>query len=72
MVINTAQGLECLCGSGECMFLVLPSPRERNRLHEAIMAQPQVSLSQDSLEEATLNWLRGDMSNYQYLMLLNL
>jgi factor associated with neutral sphingomyelinase activation len=64
-------GLECLCSSGECMFLVLPSPLERNRLHGAMVAQPQVSLSQDSLEEATLNWLSGDMSNYQYIMLLN-
>ena len=67
-----AQGLECLCSSGECMFLVLPSSRERNWLYDAILAQPQVHLNQDSLEEATLSWMRGDMTNYQYLMLLNL
>lgn len=72
MFFSLSQGLECLCRSGECMFLVLPSLRERNRLHEAILAQPQVKLNQDSLEKATLDWLRGDMSNYQYLMLLNL
>jgi factor associated with neutral sphingomyelinase activation len=64
-------GLECLCSGGECMFLVLRSLQERNWLYEAILAQPRVSLNQDSLEEATLNWLRGDMTNYQYLMHLN-
>ena len=66
------QGLECLCHSGECMFLVLLSAQERNRLYECILTQPKVSLNQDSLEDATLKWLEGEMSNYQYLMLLNL
>lgn len=54
------------------MFLVLSSSRERNNLYKAILDQPRVNLNQDSLEEATLSWLRGDMTNYQYLMLLNL
>ena len=66
------QGVECLCNSGECMFLVLPSPQARNRLHQAILDQTLVRLNKDSLEQATLNWVRGDMTNYQYLMLLNL
>lgn len=70
--IPFVKGLECLCSNGECIFLVLSSHYERNSLYDAILAQPRVCLSQDSLEEATLNWVRGELSNYQYLMLLNL
>ncbi len=53
------------------MFLALPTPRERNALYDRILSQPHVHLRETNQQEATLRWQTGDMTNYEYLMLLN-
>ena len=66
------QGIELFSHSGDNLFLALPSHSERNALYDRILFQPSTRLELLSLEEATHQWQAGDMSNYDYLMLLNL
>ncbi len=54
------------------MFLVLPSPRERNILYDKLIGQrPEAQLSDRALTGLTREWQTGQMSNYDYLMMLN-
>lgn len=55
------------------MFLVLASTRERNELYEAILSiQPTAGQQKSHLIELTHRWQTGALSNYDYLMTLNL
>ena len=54
------------------MFLVLPSPRERNILYDNLLKfKPSVRLSDEELGRLTHCWQIGELSNYDYLMMLN-
>lgn len=66
------QGLELFYGSNS-MFLVLASGRERNELCEAVLSiQPKARQHEGHLLELTHQWQTGALSNYDYLMELNL
>lgn len=66
------QGIEFFCGNGQTLFLVLPSLHQRYSLYQQILAQPNVRLEEIDLEATTLKWQTEEMSNYDYLMFLNL
>ena len=54
------------------MFLVLSSPLDRNKLYnELIKRRPEAQLSDRALTGLTREWQTGQMSNYDYLMMLN-
>lgn len=68
----TIQGLELFYGS-QSMFLVLGSTKDRNSLSDAILSiQPKAGLQAGHLMELTYQWQIGALSNYDYLMTLNL
>ena len=55
------------------MFLILASPRERNQLYEAVISiQPKAAKRDGTLMQLTHQWQTGTLSNYDYLMTLNL
>ena len=55
------------------MFLVLGSTKERNELFEGILSiQPSAGQQEGRLLELTHQWQTGTLSNYDYLMTLNL
>ncbi|XP_064393489.1 protein FAN-like [Halichondria panicea] len=65
-------GIELFCRGGYSMFLVLPSPRERNLLYDELIGRrPEAQLSDLVLAGLTRDWQVGRMSNYDYLMMLN-
>ena len=66
------QGVELMYDSGS-LFLVLAAPKERNELYEAILSiQPKAGQQEGHLLELTHKWQTGTISNYEYLMKLNL
>ena len=66
------QGLELFRHGGSSMFLVLPSPRERNTLYDRLLTlKPSIRLSDEELGRLTHRWQLGELSNYDYLMMLN-
>lgn len=66
------QGLELLYGC-ESMFLVLASTKQRNELYKAIISiQPKAGQQDGHLLELTHRWQTGAISNFDYLMELNL
>ena len=66
------QGIEFFSKS-QSMFLVLASLKERNELYEAILSiQPSAGQHEGTLMELTHQWQTGTLSNYDYLMHLNL
>lgn len=55
------------------MFLVLASAKQRNELYDAILSiQPKAAQQEGYLLEWTHQWQTGALSNYDYLMTLNL
>ncbi len=72
MLVILLQGIELFCRGGYSMFLVLPSPRERNLLYDELIGRrPEAQLSDLVLAGLTRDWQVGRMSNYDYLMMLN-
>lgn len=66
------KGLELFYGS-DSMFLVLASTKQRNELYEAILSmQPKAGQQRGYLLELTHQWQTGTLTNYDYLMKLNL
>jgi hypothetical protein len=66
------QGLELFYGN-DCMFLVFASTKQRNELCEAVLSiQPKARQQEGHLLELTHQWQTGALSNYDYLMELNL
>ena len=51
---------------------MLSSTSNRNTLYEKLVGLPEVTLEQVELEELTHKWQLGELSNYDYLMYLNL
>jgi factor associated with neutral sphingomyelinase activation len=65
-------GIELFARGGQTLFLVLSSPSKRNLLYDKIIDIPDVKLEQIDLLDVTQKWQNGDISNYEYLMYLNL
>ena len=67
------QGLELFSQGGQTIFLVLSSPSNRNTLYTKLVTEStEVNLDPLSLEDMTQQWQIGKVSNYEYLMFLNL
>ena len=67
------QGVELFCSGGATIFLVLYSVQERNVLYDHITKlYPSVRFGESELTEMTHLWQTRKMSNFDYLMLLNL
>ena len=67
------QGLELFCSGGPTLFLVVHSVPERNALFERIVKlQPSAQFGENELVEMTHLWQTRHISNFDYLMLLNL
>ena len=54
------------------LFLVLSSTSNRNTLFDKLVGLPEVQLEQIDLVDITQKWQSGEVSNYDYLMCLNL
>ena len=55
------------------MFLVMSSSKECDELYEAIMKLwPSARQHEGTLTEVMYQWQTGEISNYDYLMILNL
>ena len=66
------KGLELFYDS-DSMFLVLASTKERNNLYDSILSiQPKAVQQDGHLLELTHQWQTGVISNYDYLIGLNL
>ena len=67
------QGLELFCLDGTTIFLVLRSVQERNVLFDHIIRlHPSAKFGENELVEMTHLWQTRHISNFDYLMLLNL
>ena len=67
------QGLELFSSGGTTIFLVLRSVQERNVLFDHIMRlHPSAKFGENELVEMTHLWQTRHISNFDYLMLLNL
>ena len=72
LLLSLLKGLELLYDN-DSMFLVLASSKERNELYEAVVSiQPTAEQQDGHLLELTHQWQTGTISNYDYLMKLNL
>uniref|UniRef100_A0A1X7SRC9 Uncharacterized protein n=1 Tax=Amphimedon queenslandica TaxID=400682 RepID=A0A1X7SRC9_AMPQE len=65
-------GLELFSRGGQSIFLVLSSTSKRNSLYDKLVGVKGVSLQVPDLTDATQKWQTGEISNYDYLMFLNL
>uniref|UniRef100_A0A1X7T6F7 Uncharacterized protein n=1 Tax=Amphimedon queenslandica TaxID=400682 RepID=A0A1X7T6F7_AMPQE len=65
-------GLELFSRGGQSIFLVLSSTSKRNSLYDKLVGVRGVSLQVPDLTDATQKWQTGELSNYDYLMFLNL
>ena len=54
------------------MFLTFPSTSKRNLLYDRLISLPTVNLKKMDLAEMTQKWQAGELSNFDYLMFLNL
>ena len=71
--VAITQGVELFCAGGSTIFLVLHTVQERNALFdEIIKLQPRALFGETELLEMTHLWQTRQMSNFDYLMLLNL
>ncbi len=67
------QGVELFFGKSQSMFLALTSRQERDQLYTAILKLvPKAGQHEGTLTEVTHQWQTGQLSNYDYLMILNL
>ncbi|XP_045459120.1 protein FAN-like [Melitaea cinxia] len=67
-------GLEIYCSeeSSVChIYLAFQSERERDRAHQILEESPNIALERVHIEEMTLQWQNGVVSNFDYLMYLN-
>ncbi|XP_013133994.1 PREDICTED: protein FAN-like [Papilio polytes] len=67
-------GLEIYGGEEKSMshiYLTFPSEKHRDRIYEILEQSPNVKLERQHVEEMTLQWQNGIVSNYDYLMYLN-
>ncbi|CAH2104383.1 unnamed protein product [Euphydryas editha] len=67
-------GLEIYCSeeSSVChIYLAFQSERERDRAYQIVEESPNVVLERVHIEEMTLQWQNGVVSNFDYLMYLN-
>lgn len=53
------------------IYLTFPSEKHRDRIYEILEQSPNVKLERQHVEEMTLQWQNGIVSNYDYLMYLN-
>lgn len=66
------QGVELFSKGGQVMFLTFPSTSKRNLLYDQLISLPAVKLEKMDLAEVTQKWQTGEVSNFDYLMFLNL
>ena len=64
--------MELFTHNGTNLFLVLSSTLNRNTMFDKLVNLPEVKLETMELEELTQKWQSGELSNYDYLMSLNL
>ncbi|XP_033115395.1 protein FAN-like [Anneissia japonica] len=67
-------GLEIFCSKDSLiadMFIVLPSPVERDQLYNKMIEQDDVSLMENDKQNMLLKWQSGSVSNLDYLLYLN-
>lgn len=65
-------GIEIYMKSGECIFFSFRSAIERDEIFLKMLQQPVLnSISADDLNNMTLKWQSGLISNFDYLMYLN-
>ncbi|CAK1544164.1 unnamed protein product [Leptosia nina] len=66
-------GLEIYCENSSVshVYLAFQSNEERNRLYNVLETLPNVHLERAHIEEMTLQWQNGIVSNYDYLIYLN-
>ena len=65
--------MELFCSNGSTIFLVFYSVQERNLMYEHIIKlHPSSSFGESGLMDMTYLWQTRKMSNFDYLMLLNL
>ncbi|XP_047515344.1 protein FAN-like isoform X1 [Pieris napi] len=67
-------GLEIYCSDDSAVshiYLSFQSTKERDKLYNILETLPNVSLERVHIEEMTLQWQNGIVSNYDYLAYLN-
>ncbi|XP_047545229.1 protein FAN-like [Vanessa atalanta] len=67
-------GLEIYCAEESPIshiYLSFQSEKDRNRAHQILEESPNVKLDRVHIEEMTLQWQNGVVSNFDYLMHLN-
>lgn len=68
------QGLEIYCSESNFIphiYLTFPSESDRDSVYQLLEESPHVHLERVHIEEMTLQWQNGIVSNYDYLMYLN-
>ncbi|XP_068621017.1 protein FAN-like [Battus philenor] len=53
------------------IYLTFPSEDQRDKIYEILEQSPNVKLERGHIEEMTLQWQNGVVSNYDYLLYLN-
>ena len=71
-VYRLLQGLELFSKGRQVIFLTFPSTSKRNLLYDHLISLPVVHLEKMDLPDMTQKWQSGAVSNYEYLMFLNL
>jgi factor associated with neutral sphingomyelinase activation len=64
-------GIELITKNGDNMFLVFETTQQREKMFEKVLEQPGVAVEDMNLEELTVKWQCRELSNYDYLMSLN-
>ena len=64
--------MELFSKGGQVIFLTFPSTSKRNLLYDRLVSLPDVKLEKMDLAEMTQKWQTGEVTNFDYLMFLNL